>query len=70
MVEVFKTDVTNEAEARKVVRFLLDAYPSYEINFDLEDCDHILRVKGCDQVELTSLLETLLKFGIKAESLS
>lgn len=46
MVEVFKTDVDKEEEAEAIVRELSEYYPEHRINFDLEDCDKILRVEG------------------------
>jgi hypothetical protein len=45
MVEVFRTNVRTATEARKLVRMLQRYYPGGHINFDLEDCDNILRVK-------------------------
>ena len=46
MVEVFKTNVRRQKEATDLVIDLLKAFPSCRINFDLTDCDHILRVEG------------------------
>ena len=44
MIEVFKTDVQNAAEAERIIGLLLQYYPDGRINFDLQDCDKILRV--------------------------
>jgi len=46
MVEVFKTNVNNRREAQKLVMLLQDNFPGSRINFDLEDCDRILRVEA------------------------
>jgi len=46
MVEVFKTNVQEESAAREIVQLLLERFPMYAINFDLEDCDRVLRVEG------------------------
>jgi len=46
MVEVFKTDVHNEERAIMLLSVLSQRFPSHRINFDLEDCDRILRVEG------------------------
>jgi hypothetical protein len=46
MVEVFKTDVQEVAESQKIVGWLLAHFPHNKINFDLSDCDRILRVEG------------------------
>lgn len=46
IVEVFKTNVPGEAPAKELVTQLLSVYPMHRINFDLQDCDRILRVEG------------------------
>ncbi|WP_259067716.1 hypothetical protein HDF24_19230 [Mucilaginibacter sp. X4EP1] len=46
MIEVFKTNVENSKQAVPLLHLLHNQLPSTEINFDLEDCDNILRVKG------------------------
>jgi len=48
MVEVFKTNIRKVIESRSLIKKLLDHYPATSINFDLDDCDHILRVEGDD----------------------
>lgn len=46
MVEVFKTNVYEEERSIVIVQKLLQYFPQNKINFDLEDCDKILRVEG------------------------
>lgn len=46
MVEVFKTNVRNTREAKLVIQKLAEEFPDHRINFDLSDCDRILRVQG------------------------
>lgn len=46
MVEIFKTNVQDSAMATTLVSELLELFPGYRINFDLEDCDRILRVES------------------------
>ena len=48
MVEVFKTNVQKETETNYIVAVIQRQFPAYKINFDLEDCDKILRVEGVD----------------------
>ena len=48
MIEVFKTNVEKTNDADKMVRLLLEHFPQSKINFDLHDCDKILRVEGKD----------------------
>ncbi len=45
MVEVFKTNVEEPVQAEKLVALLLTHFPDGRINFDLQDCDRILRVE-------------------------
>ena len=46
MVEVFKTDVQNVDQSVKLIRKLMQHIPDTKINFDLDDCDCILRIEG------------------------
>ena len=46
MVEVFKTNVYEEDRSRILLQKLFEYFPDNKINFDLQDCDKILRVEG------------------------
>ena len=46
MIEIFKTDVRKVKEAKSLVNLLVQHFPGSKINFDLSDCDRILRVEG------------------------
>lgn len=46
MVEVFKTNIEQEELAKQLTLKLSLLFPHYKINFDLHDCDNILRVEG------------------------
>ena len=46
MVEIFKTNVYDVLHAEQVIALLNHHFPTFMINFDLHDCDKILRVKG------------------------
>jgi hypothetical protein len=46
MVEVFKTNVRRPKQARILEGALTSQFPLIKINFDLEDCDKVLRVEG------------------------
>jgi len=46
MVEIFKTSVRNTREAKFIIQKLAKEFPDHKINFDLSDCDKILRVQG------------------------
>jgi hypothetical protein len=46
MIEVFKTNVEEIVQAKKIIDLLCERFPGNKINFDLHDCDKILRVEG------------------------
>jgi len=46
MVEVFKTNVQETKEAEQLIDLLLQYLPGSKINFDLDDCDKVLRIEG------------------------
>ncbi len=46
MIEVFKTNVKKRSQAKEMVAVLLRHFPCSKINFDLHDCDKILRIEG------------------------
>jgi len=68
MIEVFKTNVQFEEQGERILASLAQLFSSLKINFDLEDCDKILRVEGNDfSVEL--IRETVHRFGHTCELL-
>lgn len=70
MIEVFKTSVQSPIQARIIEQLLLVQNPLLEINFDLEDCDKILRIKNIeDPVDISSVLKVLNETGIYVEIL-
>lgn len=70
MVEVFKTDVQEQDQAAMLLDQIHQFFKEYRANFDLEDCDHILRVECASGVINNDFLINLLKdFGFYAEAL-
>lgn len=70
MVEVFKTNITKSKQAKQVIEKLNRQFPSYQVNFDLEDCDNILRVESVDtSIEVRHLLEFIKSIGFKVSPL-
>ena len=45
-VLVFKTDVTDKQRAATLIMHLKQVLPHTRVNFDLTDCDNILRIEG------------------------
>ncbi len=70
MIEIFKTNVGNAGHAKQLVRMIHEHFSHLKANFDLEDCDRILRVKfngtSLNVEVVISFLETL---GVHAEIL-
>ena len=50
MIEVFKTNIQELSQSTKLVALLLSHFPDTKINVDLNDCDKVLRVEGCNFV--------------------
>ncbi len=50
MVEVFKTNIQDTQIADFIVGELEKHFPSASINFDLSDCDNILRIEYHENV--------------------
>jgi hypothetical protein len=69
MVEVFKTNVTNTCQARALVGMIQDRFDGYKVNFDLEDCDHILRIESTRTIEADQIVTLLRDAGVTAETL-
>ena len=70
MVEVFKTNVKYQDHAKMLLDQIQKIFKDYKVNFDLDDCDRILRVKCTSGVIDSSRLINLIKdFGFHAEIL-
>lgn len=67
MVEVFKTDVEKQSQARLLVDLICLAFTGYRASFDLEDCDKVLRI-SCEEAVIcnTSVIGLLESFGYEA----
>ena len=62
MVEIFKTSILQKQEAFAAIKTLSDYLPSLKINFDLSDCDKILRVEG-QQFSAQQIIDILRRQG-------
>jgi hypothetical protein len=70
MIEVFKTDVDDRTHATILLGRIHETFHSYTANFDLQDCDRILRVKSKNgYVAVPRLIEFLNQWGCRAEPL-
>jgi hypothetical protein len=68
MVEVFKTNVQKKAQSKMLLCMLSEVFPSFKINFDLSDCDKVLRVEG-DNIKALSIMILVTAHGFKCEML-
>jgi len=68
MVEVFKTNVEQPEHSEMLIDQITNQIPNSQINFDLEDCDKILRVEA-EGVSNQIIIEILHQNGYQAEVL-
>ena len=68
MVEVFKTNVQKKTQSKMLLYILSEAFPSFKINFDLSDCDKVLRVEG-DNMEALRIMILVKEYGFNCEVL-
>jgi hypothetical protein len=68
MVEVFKTNVQVSEDASHVIRTLSAHLPHSKINFDLDDCDKILRIEA-DHIPNPTVINVLNKMNYLCEVL-
>lgn len=70
MIEVFKTNVKNSEQAKEILDVIHKSFNGYRGNFDLQDCDNILRIE-CknDYVESNGIIYLLRENNCDAEML-
>lgn len=68
MIEVFKTNVQEVEQSNMIVEKLLEHFPNSLINFDLEDCDKILRIHAA-AISNHKIIDLLNSFGYQCEEL-
>jgi hypothetical protein len=68
MVEVFKTNVQKKAQSKMLLSALTETFPLFKINFDLSDCDKVLRVEG-DDIKALRIMILVKEYGFNCEVL-
>lgn len=68
MIEVFKTNITTQENADIISAELQQLFPRTIVNFDLDDCDNILRLKG-EGISLPGVIAHLECRGFACEEL-
>lgn len=70
MIEVFKTNVESHDQAMMLIDRIHKNFVDYNANFDLHDCDNILRIKSSGVfIQSDGLINFLKDFGFHAEVL-
>ncbi|MCF3109413.1 hypothetical protein LL912_11555 [Niabella sp. CC-SYL272] len=69
-IEIFRTNVFDKATARMLVRNLKRVFPRSKINFDLEDCDRILRIESRQPIDIRRVHFSLKLEGYRADILN
>ena len=70
MIEVFKTNVKDPEDAVRLVLEIDGTFTGCTANFDLTDCDRILRIKHPPTIDPALFMELLDRLGYQAEVLS
>ena len=70
MIEVFKTNVGQSIHAKMLTDVIHSRFDGYTANFDLDDCDRILRIEAGAAVDPIAIVTLLGDFGFHAEVLA
>ena len=70
MTEIFKTNVQNKMQAKQILSSLNPVFGEVKINFDLQDCDKILRVQGINEASIPAVISGLNTLGFHCEILN
>ena len=66
MTEVFKTNVSSKFKAKLICDLLVTVFPDYQVNFDLSDCDRILRIKSLAAIDVIAVMNLVGECGFEA----
>lgn len=66
MVELFKTNVKSENQARLMLDILSKKFPQCRINFDPSDCDEMLRVES-ESIQVHQIMDLFTEHNIRCE---
>lgn len=70
MVEVFRTNISDPMHAQVALGQIHSRFSNYCANFDLEDCDKILRIECTNEhVEAAKVIDLIWSLGHEAEIL-
>ncbi len=67
MIEVFKTNVEDCDQSKMLIELIHNTFAGYKANFDLTDCDNILRIQSTNgEVQSHLLISLLQRQGFEA----
>jgi len=69
-IEVFKTSVRSADHARQIIDEIQHQFVGCVANFDLDDCDHVLRVACPEAIPVQEIIRLMNANGFDAEELS
>lgn len=70
IVQIFKTDVQDQKDAKRIILFLHQNYSHCKVNFDLDDCDKILRIESqLESVKESTVQLVVAGYGYNCEPL-
>ena len=70
MIEVFRTNLEDREHAIVLIDQIHEKFPYYRANFDLDDCDRILRIESkTGDIDPSNLIQLLNDYGYEAEIL-
>lgn len=69
MIEVFKTNIRDPRKAKTLATMISIQFPDYRVNFDLDDCDKILRVVG-ERIDNAAIIELAASMDCLVEELA
>ncbi len=69
IVEIFKTNVYSQNRADVIIKKLEIIIPAAKINFDLDDCDNILRVQKDKPFDIQPIIELVKSEGFNCQEL-
>lgn len=69
-IAVYKTTVESRSVAESITYSIQRQFPDYDVSFDLEDCDKVLRVENGNGSVDGKEIQTILKsYGYRMETL-
>lgn len=68
IVEIFKTNVQNNYDAKDIIALFRIKYPCYKTNFDLDDEDKVFRVEANRKdIRVDRIIKSMQNLGYSCE---